>query len=134
VDAAYFVLGTFLGLVWCFARPFIKASPGRQRYSVLGAVDSHSKEIISVRTVCNINAPSVCELIELIRTRHAGTPLTLIMNNARYQRCELVKLKAAALDIELLFLPALKPQSQPHREALEAGQKAHPDQPLLRLL
>ena len=31
------------------------------------------------------------------------------MDNARYQRCELVKLKAAALDIELLFLPAYSP-------------------------
>jgi hypothetical protein len=75
VDAAHFVLGAFLGLVWCFARPFIKTSPGRQRYSVLGAVDSHSKEIISVRTVGNINVPSVCELLELIRTRLRGRPL-----------------------------------------------------------
>jgi transposase len=109
VDAAHFVLGAFLGLVWCFARPFIKTSPGRQRYSVLGAVDSHSKEIISVRTAGNINAPSVCDLLELISTRHPGVPITLIMDNARYQRCELVKLKAAALDIELLFLPAYSP-------------------------
>ena len=31
------------------------------------------------------------------------------MDNARYQRCELVKLKAAALDIELLFPPAYSP-------------------------
>ena len=70
--------------MWCFAHPFIKTSPKHQRYSFLGAVDSHSKEISSVRTAGNINAPSVCELLELIRTRHAGTPLTLIMDNARY--------------------------------------------------
>jgi len=109
VDAAHFVLGAFLGMVWCFARPFIRTSPGRQRYSVLGAVDSHSKEIISLRTAGNINAQSVCDLLDLIAARHSGQCLTLIMDNARYQRCELVKLKAAALDIELLFLPAYSP-------------------------
>ena len=29
VDAAHFVLGAFLGSVWCFTRPSIKTSPGR---------------------------------------------------------------------------------------------------------
>ena len=109
VDAAHFVLGAFLGLLWCFARPFIKTSPGRQRYSVLGAVDSHTKEIISYRSTDNINAQSVCELLTLIRAKHPTTAITLIMDNARYQRCELVRSHAAILDIELLYLPAYSP-------------------------
>ena len=83
VDAAHFVLGAFLGLLWCFARPFIKTSPGRQRYSVLGAVDSHTKEIISHRSTGNINAQSVCALLTLIRAKHPSTAITLIMDNAR---------------------------------------------------
>lgn len=109
VDAAHFVLGAFLGLVWCFARPFIKTSPGRQRYSVLGAVDSHSKQIISIRTPGNINAQSVGELLALIRQEHPHTAITLVMDNARYQRCELVREQAARLGIELLYLPAYSP-------------------------
>jgi transposase len=109
VDAAHFVLGAFLGMLWCFARVFIKTSPGRQRYSVLGAVDSHSKDIISLRTEGNINALSVCELLEMIRTKHPDIALTLVMDNARYQRCALVSAKAAELGIELLFLPAYSP-------------------------
>lgn len=109
VDAAHFVLGAFLGLLWCFARPFIKTSPGRQRYSVLGAVDSHTKEIISQRSTGNINAQSVCELLTLIREKHPWIAITLIMDNARYQRCELVRSRAAILDIELLYLPAYSP-------------------------
>ena len=76
---------------------------------MLGALDSHGKEIISVRTADNINAETVCGLLELVSTRHPGVPIALIMDNARYQRCELVKLKAAALDIELLFLTAYSP-------------------------
>ena len=109
VDAAHFVLGAFLGLLWCFARPFIKTSPGRQRYSVLGAVDSHTKEIISYRSTDNINAQSVCELLTLIREKHPVIAITLIMDNARYQHCELVRSQAAILDIELLYLPADSP-------------------------
>ena len=31
VEAAHFVPGAFLGLVWCFARPFVRTPPGRQR-------------------------------------------------------------------------------------------------------
>ena len=31
------------------------------------------------------------------------------MDNARYQRCELVRSQAAILDIELLYLPAYSP-------------------------
>ena len=36
-------------------------------------------------------------------------PITLIMDNAHYQRCELVTLKALALDFGLLFLSAYSP-------------------------
>ena len=109
VDAAHFVLGAFLGMLWCFARVFIKTAPGRQRYSVLGAVDSHSKDIISLRTEGNINALSVCELLGMIRAKHPESAITLVMDNARYQRCTWVSAKAAELDIELLFLPAYSP-------------------------
>ena len=36
-------------------------------------------------------------------------PLTLVLDNARYQRCELVKSLARSLRIELLFLPSYSP-------------------------
>ena len=42
VDAVHFVLGAFIGMLWCFSRVFIKTPPGRQRYNVLGAIDSHN--------------------------------------------------------------------------------------------
>jgi len=109
VDAAHFVLGAFLGLVWCFVRPFIRTAPGRQRYNVLGAIDSHSKELISIRTTESINAEVVCNLLRKIRSFHPQAPVTLVMDNARYQHCALVESQAAALDIELLFLPAYSP-------------------------
>jgi transposase len=109
VDAAHFVLGAFLGLVWCFARPFVRTPPGRQRYNVLGAVDSHSKELISIRTTDSINATVVCALLEELALRYPNQAITLVMDNARYQHCALVISKAAMLGIELLFLPAYSP-------------------------
>ena len=36
-------------------------------------------------------------------------PITLVMDNARYQRCRLVQELAATLNIELLFLPSYSP-------------------------
>ena len=57
VDAAHFVLGAFLGMNWCMSRVFLKTAAGRQRYSVLGAVESHGKELISNRTAADINRP-----------------------------------------------------------------------------
>lgn len=109
VDAAHFVLGAFLGMIWCFSRIFLKTSPGRQRYNVLGAVDSHSHELISIRTTENINATSVMALIDKIRDTHATIPISLIMDNARYQRCQAVKEHALKRQVEILFLPSYSP-------------------------
>jgi transposase len=109
VDAAHFVLGCFLGMIWSFGRLFIKGASGRQRYNVLGAVDSHSKEVITVRTIDNINALTLCQLLEVLASKHSTLPLTIILDNARYQRCECVQTRAAELGIELLFLPTYSP-------------------------
>ena len=109
VDAAHFVLGCFLGMIWSFSRLFIKGACGRQRYNILGAVESHSKEVTTVRTTENINALSICRLMEVLAEKHPNIPVTLVMDNARYQRCELVRTRAAELGLELLFLPAYSP-------------------------
>ena len=109
VDAAHFVLGAFLGAIWCFTRVLVKTSPGRQRYNVLGAVDSHDHELITIRTCENINSSSVVNLLDAIREKHPGIPVTLIMDNARYQRCRLVMDHANTVGVELLFLPSYSP-------------------------
>lgn len=109
VDAAHFVMGAFLGMIWCFARVFVKTPPGRQRYNVLGAIDSQSQELISIRTTENINSLSVVALFDKIRTKYPDSEVTLIMDNARYQRCHFVRDHAASEGIDLLFLPPYSP-------------------------
>ena len=109
MDAAHFVLGSFLGMIWCFSRVFLKTSAGRQRYNILGAVDSHSKKLFTIRTTDNINAATVCEMLKKLRSAHPEIPITLVLDNARYQHCRKVAEEAAAWDLELLFLPAYSP-------------------------
>ena len=76
---------------------------------MLGAIDSHSHELITVRTAGTISADNVTVLLDLIREKHPLVPVTLVMDNARYQHCKAVMAHAGTHDIELLFLPAYSP-------------------------
>ena len=110
VDAAHFVLGSFLGYLWCMVRIFIPSSSGWKRYNVLGAIDAVTHQLISECNETYINAYSVCELLRKIRNVVGATiPITLVMDNARYQRCDLVKNLAKEWNIDLLFLPSYSP-------------------------
>lgn len=103
------MLGAYLGFVWCFARRFIRAPSGRQRFNVLGALNAITHELITVTNESYINSVSVGELLEKIAALGIQTPITLIMDNARYQRCRYVLDIAKSLNIEILFLPSYFP-------------------------
>lgn len=109
VDAAHFVLGTFLCCLWSFARCFVRAASGRQRYNVLGAWNAASNQLVAVTNTTYITAETVCQLLRQIAAQGLAGPITLVMDNARYQRCTLVQALAAELGIELLFLPSYSP-------------------------
>lgn len=109
MDAVHFVLAPFLGYLWSFTRLFIKAPAGRKRYNVLGALDVITHELIPVTNDTYINAESVCSLLRLIYNHSIGIPITIILDNARYQKCKVVKELAELLNIELLYLPAYSP-------------------------
>lgn len=109
VDAAHFVLGSFLGWLWCAAQLYIRAACGRQRYNVLGALNAVTGRLIRVTNQTYINAESVAELLRRIAAVHVFQPVTVVLDNARYQRCRLVQDLAEQLGIELLFLPSYSP-------------------------
>lgn len=109
VDASHFVMGAVLGMLWCFSRVFVRGAAGRKRYNVLGALDSHTHEVTTVTNDSYITAPTVCALFEQLREKYPDIPITLVMDNARYQKCKLVFEKAEQLDIELLYLPPYSP-------------------------
>jgi transposase len=109
VDAAHFVHGPYLGYLWCFVRLLMRGPSGRKRFNVLGAIDAVTHELTTVCNDTTINAAAVCDLLRALSTRYVGLPLTLVLDNARYQRCALVQQLAKELRIELLFLPAYSP-------------------------
>jgi transposase len=109
MDAAHFVFAPFFGLVWCFERLFVKAPSGRQRFNVLAALNATTREIFSVKNLTYITSETVWELLRLLAGAHPGVRITVVLDNARYQRCALVQNLAASLGIELLFLPAYSP-------------------------
>jgi len=109
VDAAPCVFGAFLGYLWCFARCWVKAPSGRQRLNVLGALHAITSEVIPVTHLTSINSESVCQWLGKLRALGLQVPMTLVLDNARYQRCTLVQSVADTLGIELLYLPAYSP-------------------------
>ncbi len=109
VDAAHFVMQPFLGWIWCVSRVFIKSPSGRKRWNVLGALNAITKQVITVENDSYITAIQVKELIEKIVDLGLKIPITLILDNARYQKCKLIKEEAEKYGIELLYLPPYSP-------------------------
>ncbi len=109
VDAAHFVYGPFLGYLWCLVRRFVPGPSGRKRYNVLAALDAVTHRVIRVSNHAYINAESVCALLRAVAAAGLPRPLTLVLDNARYQKCAAVRALAASLRIELLYLPSYAP-------------------------
>jgi transposase len=109
VDAAHFVFGAFVGYLWCLVRLKLPTPSGRQRFNVLGALDFATKQMVTVTNQSYITATTVCELMQLLVTQNPGLAITLVLDNARYQRCHLVQELAARLGVQLEFLPSYSP-------------------------
>jgi transposase len=103
------VLAPYLGMLWCFVRQFIRGPSGRQRFNVLAALNAITHELVMVTNDAYINAESVCELLRKVAALGLKIPVTLILDNARYQKCLVVAELAALLEIELLYLPSYSP-------------------------
>ena len=113
VDAAHFVMGAFLGMLWCFVRRLLPSNCGRKRYNVLGAYDPIRQEAVTLTNDTVVNQVTFCALLDKIAGCYASTglPITLVLDNARYQKCQSVFDKAKALGIELLYSPEKTPVS-----------------------
>jgi transposase len=109
VDAAHFVLGTFLCSLWSFTRIFVRAASGRQRFNVLGAWNAVTRELIAVTNTTVVNTETMCELLRKIAAVGLMGPITMVLDNARYQRNAVVQDLAKELGITLLFLPSYSP-------------------------
>lgn len=109
VDAAHFVYGTFVCCLWSFQRLFVRAASGRQRFNVLGAWNAVTRELVSVTNTTVVNTETMCELLRKIAGLNRAGPVTVVLDNARYQRNAIVMGLAGQLGITLLFLPSYSP-------------------------
>lgn len=104
------MLGPFLGVLWSLSRLFLRAASGRQRFNVLGALDAVSHQLITFSNDGYINAEAVCALFYQIRQAFPHHPVSLVLDNARYQKCSAVFACAEQLGLELLYLPPYSPK------------------------
>ena len=109
VDAAHFVFGTFLCCLWSFTRVFVRAASGRQRFNVLGAWDAVANTLTAVTNTTVVNTGTMCELLEKIAAQGLVGPVTVVLDNAKYQRNAAVQALAKTLGIDLLYLPSYSP-------------------------
>lgn len=76
----------------------------------MGAVNAISKKIHFTANTDYINAQSIVEFLYKVRFYyHDMKPISIVLDNARYQHCELVKQTATKLNIQLVFLPPYSP-------------------------
>ena len=110
-DAVHCVWGAFVASIWCIVRIFIPTPSGRYRYNVLGCINAITHDLITVCNTSYINALSVIELLEKIYEKHKNEtiPVSVFLDNAKYQHCNIVKKRADDLKIELMFLPSYSP-------------------------
>ena len=109
VDAAHGVYGTDVCCLWSILRVFVRAASGRQRFNVLGAWDALSRAFVSVTNTTVVNTDTMCELLRKIAAAGLVGPITVVLDNARYQRNKVVQGLAAELSITLLYLPSYSP-------------------------
>jgi transposase len=111
VDAAHFVWQGFIGFLWCFTRVWFGSPTGRQRFNVLGALNAVTHEVIAVCNTTYINSDSLWELLFKLRKRFllTGIPISIVLDNAAYQRSYRVVHLAQLMGIELLFMPPYSP-------------------------
>lgn len=109
VDAAHFVRGAFLGYLWCLVAFVVATAAGRQRYSVLGAVNAVSHRLLRVTTVGTVTEVEVAKLFDQLRKAHPDEPIHVVLDNARYQHTKFVRAVAKVFDIQLVYLPTYSP-------------------------
>ena len=83
--------------------------PLNSQYPIINSKDAILISTISITNDTYITSKEVCELLHKLAALPLGVPITLFLDNARYQKCKLVMATAASLQIELCFLPAYSP-------------------------
>jgi transposase len=80
MDAAHFILQAFLCSLWCVSRVFIKASAGRNRINVLGAVNAITKEVTTYTNTTYICANTLITFLKQLKERYNDKPIAIVLD------------------------------------------------------
>ena len=111
-DAAHFVYGKFSRYLWSKLPRYNPSGHGRYRVNVYGIYNVVTNEVHTLNNEGYIDAIFVQKYLEWIRQHiycNRKRPLHIVLDNARYQHCDLVKQTASRLNITLEFLPGYSP-------------------------
>lgn len=109
MDAVHLTLEAFTCMVWCGGSLYLPAGAGRNRFNLLGAIDPFTMDLIQSHSMVYVDAEQVKAFLEKVRNHSGDIPVSIVLDNARYQHCHAVKEKAAELGIDLIFLPPYSP-------------------------
>lgn len=108
-DAVHIIYGACLGYSWCRNRQEVKSAYGRKRFNVMGAYNCNNSETITVTNTSYITSSEIVELFEKLRKKNENKKVVIVLDNARYQKCELVKQAAIDDEIQIVYLPVYSP-------------------------
>ena len=87
----------------------VATAAGRQRYSVLGAVNAVSHQLLRVTTVGTVTEVEVAKLFDQLRKAHPYEAIHVVLDNARYQHTKFVRAVAKVFGIRPVYLPTYSP-------------------------
>jgi transposase len=88
----------------------VLANTGRRRLNIIGAVNPVSFKSTILLTEENCCAEVIEAFLEEVKAQYSeATTICIILDNARYQRSNLVQQKAKDLNIDLIYLPPYSP-------------------------
>jgi transposase len=88
----------------------VLANTGRRRLNIIGAINPVTFQPTIVLTEENCCAEVIEAFLQEVKKQYAdATTICIILDNARYQRSNIVQQKAKDLNIDLLYLPAYSP-------------------------
>lgn len=108
-DAVHIIYGAELGSSWCIERQNVKSAYGRKRFNVMGAVNSVTNETIIVSNDSYITSQEIVALLKKAREKNADKEVYLFLDNAKYQKCELVRKASEEYNICIVYLPTYSP-------------------------
>jgi transposase len=87
----------------------LKTNSGRNRLNILGAYSPDDRSLIRWEGRESCDAVRVVALLTKIRVANPGKRLLVVLDNAPYNKAPAVLKAAAALRIQLLYLPTYSP-------------------------